>query len=604
MFISSLFHSVSFIPPYLLRDTLQSMSNHSLTKEWDDTIRSILTQRSSSTPLETSLLSLQECLTLESCIALHLKSIMKHRKRTLEQFGVDGVKIHTELCFIPLENIPAAFQFLKMRMLWLPLCKRFYVSDHYLSGSMILRDPMVVRTIADQVRKTIVLHLELIQHTIHEVLCAGEKADFVISLFVAEGKDIARATSPLYQMMKFIMITDDAIIASHMLDLVSLVPQKKQNSSDWIQKVTWQYVDKSTERIEPPEAQILYHLPLPFVRCICDCLDRNYSPQDAVKRSLINLVRLATKRLVDYDGAVNLSHIILTHWSHAISQGVSNFSCNNFNELVDAIDESIKSRRTSKGSLSAKEGVGVLAKLDVSSVPVIFDFALHLVVATVAILGQSTVISQENNPPQHDSKGIFQALAILKTFDKMMNMYSQSSDCFPKSVMHSATNACVLVIKICEGIATKCAKVEIADTLPHKRKSTMNPLKALINGMKEYCCGSVSKVCNIDSSHDGKLLLARGEKMRQFLFTIEASCNLMPSSLMTLPSNTGNDEMGDNPKKAKMNDIEDGVRLGDDVSATSQDDDDSFGVDGDWGDDDSTSNKQEGKLHMGLNFQL
>ena len=635
-----MFHSVTFIPPTLLLDTLHSMGNHSLTKEWDNSIRSVVTQKRSSTSLEVSLQSLLDSLVLECCTSHHLNTIIKHRKRVLEQAGGDSA-VHAMLLVLPLEveKSLAAFQSLKMKMLWLPLCKRFYVSDHYLSGTMILRDPMVVRNISDQARNAIILHLGLIQHAIHANLGPEESAEFVTSLLAAgvsnniQSDDlVSPQSSPLYELMKCIMLTDESIITSHMLDLVSYLPLKRY---DWIQKVTWKFVTglDTDKNIEPPEAQILYHLPLPFVQCICDYLDPDISQNDATNKALINLVRLATKRMVDYDGTIDLSHILLTNWSHAMSQGqgAPSISYGNFDQLVSAIEiilqnesGSTKSGRPSLKYQSAKAEVAVAVKLALSSVPVIYDLVLHLVVATLGVFGRlrisaTNIDADRTKVSGRDFDEIDQVLDVLKIFDKMMNIYSLRNSNFPKSMMQSTVNMCLLVIKICEGIASKYSKREITDAFPRNRTLSTNPLKYLVDGMKEHCCESVSKVCDINSSSDRtrhevtiSSLLTRNEKMRRFLFSLESACNLIPSSLMALPSDVrhvakrrSGATVNRSPKKARVEDkiffYTERNSVKDVVCTTAQDDDDSFGVDGDWGND-TGSDLEDGKLKVDVSF--
>jgi len=629
---------VTFIPPILLLDALQSIANHSLTKEWDISIRSVVTQKRGSTSLEVSLQSLLEGLVLECCTSHHLNTIIKHRKRVLEQAGGDSAA-HATFLVLPLEvvNSLAAFQSLKMKMLWLPLCKRFYVSDNYLSGTIILRDPMVVRNISDQARNAIILHLELAQNAIHANMHPDERAKFVTSLLAAgisnniQSDDLVSPLScPLYELMKCIMLTDESIITSHMLDLVSYLPLKRY---DWIQKVTWKFVTglDTDKNIEPPEAQILYHLPLPFVQCICDHFDPDISPNDATNKALVNLVRLAIKRMVDYDGTIDLSHILLTHWSHAMSRGAPHISYENFNQLVSAIEillenesGSTKSGRSSQKYQSVKADVAV--NLTLSSVPVIYDLVLHLIVATMGVFGRlrihaTNIDADHSKVSGHDFDEIYQVLDVLKIFDKMMNIYSLRNNNFPKSMMQSTVNVCLLVIRICEGIASKYSKREITDAFPRKRILSANPLKSLVDGMKEHCCESVSKVCNIDSSSDRTRhevtilsLLTRNEKMRRFLFSLESACNLGPSSLMVLPSDVyhaakrrSDVTVDRSPKKAR---VEDKISFHternnakDVVCTTAQDDDDSFGVDGDWGND-TGSDLEDGKLQADGSFQL
>ena len=629
-----MFHSVTFIPPTLLLDALHSMGNHSLTKEWDNSIRSVVTQKRISTSLEVSLQSLLDGLVLECCASHHLNSIIKHRKRVLEQTGGDSA-VHSIVLVLPLEveKALAAFQSLKMKMLWLPLCKRFYVSDHYLSGTMILRDPMAVRNISDHARNAIILHLGLVQHAIHTNLGPEESAEFVTSLLAAgvsnniQSDDlVSPQSSPLYELTKCIMLTDESIITSHMLDLVSYLPLKRY---DWIQKVTWKFVTSldNDKTIEPPEAQILYHLPLPFVECICDHLDPDISTNDATNKALINLVRLATKRMVDYNGTIDLSHIILTNWSHAISQETPSICYEHFHQLVSTIEHllqsesgSTKSGRSSQTIYkSAKAGVAV--KLDFSSVPVIYDLILHLVAATLGVFGRLRISATNIDADRSKVSGreIDQVLKVLKIYDKMMNIYSLRNNNFPKSMMQSTVNVCLLVIRICEGIASKYSKREIIDAFPRKRTLSANPLKYLVDGMKEYCCDAVSKVCNIDSSSDRtrlevtlSSLLTRNEKMRRFLFSLESACNLIPSSLMALPSDVhhvakrrSGATVNRSPKKAR---VEDKISfhternsVKDVVCTTAQDDDDSFGVDGDWGND-TGSDLEDGKLQVDVSF--
>jgi len=430
--------------------------------------------------------------------------------------------------------------------------------------------------------------------------------------------------------MKCIMLTDESIITSHMLDLVSYLPLKRY---DWIQKVTWKFVTglDTDKNIEPPEAQILYHLPLPFVQCICDHFDPDISPNDATNKALVNLVRLAIKRMVDYDGTIDLSHILLTHWSHAMSRGAPHISYENFNQLVSAIEillenesGSTKSGRSSQKYQSVKADVAV--NLTLSSVPVIYDLVLHLIVATMGVFGRlrihaTNIDADRSKVSGHDFDEIYQVLDVLKIFDKMMNIYSLRNNNFPKSMMQSTVNVCLLVIRICEGIASKYSKREITDAFPRKRILSANPLKSLVDGMKEHCCESVSKVCNIDSSSDRtrhevtiSSLLTRNEKMRRFLFSLESACNLGPSSLMVLPSDVyhaakrrSDVTVDRSPKKARVEDKisfhTERSNAKDVVCTTAQDDDDSFGVDGDWGND-TGSDLEDGKLQADGSFQL
>lgn len=592
-------------------------------RKFDEIMRSTTLKKSSITASPgMELERLLQHLLLECSILLHIMTLLRFYERLWEETCQSISNLSYEnifgLSFLPVDVVQL-FSSLTCKVLWLPICRMFYLSGTFLSGLTILDEPLILRSIADNTRVSIVLSLELIQQVVL-VMPEDEKQEFVNNLCTVSNKsaterrDFSSLQNGLvYDLTKCSIISEDPIISTHMLDLVFLLTEDAAYLHEWRRNVTWKYLQENSasENIVAYDSIFFFPLPRPLVKCVELGLDLNVSMTTPSNRCLINLIRGLKKCFRTNRKYTTLYYSLVAHWSHTVYNSRILDLCLDFHKVINAMKsgffdgESCKfdtGLRPCKGSRISTKSIKIQA-LDKYSVPHFFDLTLLLTVATLAIVlrpfcaPQGVTFSDKlsiNQKSLTETVGV--SVAVVEVFGSLLNLYTSTHEHFPKTSVQGTVNVCQHVLKLCEDFINFCATmVESSGSPRRKRSSVKSPIQTLIDGIRHHCCDAIKLLCNSfmlknDLRRESMMisLCEKNEKMSDILFAVESSCNLNPSSLMALPSSNGF-------KRSKIAGIKTSDKLLDERivlpnnSKSAKDtaghgsDDDSFEANGDWG---------------------
>jgi hypothetical protein len=616
-FMSNIFCRPSFIPLTVTWDILLSLDDKM--RNFDEVMRTITLKKNFMTnSLDVKLESLLQHLLLECSGLLHIINVLRFHERWWEKTYPSLSNLTNDdsvgLSFSSVELIQL-FGSLRFKVLWLPICRMFYSSSSFLSGLTALDDPLILRSIADSTRVSILLSMDLIQQ-VALVMPEDEKQEFVNSLCnvndISEMRGLTSSQAGLiYEMTKCSIICEDPALSSHMLDLVFILSEGYPYLHQWHHNVTWKYLleNSASQSIVAYDSIFFFPLPRPLVKCVELGLDLNDSMNTTSNRCLINLMRGLKKCFRTNSRYTALYYSLVAHWSHTVYSSQILDLCHDFDKLVNAmktvlIGDSCKftpGLRSCKGSRTSNNYIKIEA-LDKHSIPSFFDLLTQLIVATLSMIKpliapQRETLSDKLSINQKSPKETMASfVAVIEVFGRLIDLYGSTSQQFPKTSVQSTVNVCQHSIKLCEDFINSCAVVESSETLQtRKRSSVKSPLQTLIDGIRKNCFDAIKLMCNSfrfenEVRRESMMLslFERNEKMGDMLFAVESRCNLKPSSLMALPMSNG-------PKRSKMTALEtcdkilderivlSKVMKGAKDAAESGYDDDSFEADGDWG---------------------
>ena len=641
-FISASFLSASFVPFELMSDSIKTLEMDLQQNAWDSLMTGLLRvgdeyvsweERDGIESLEVALESVQHVFELQCCTLQHFRALSKEVTRWLDQIGhCNDARAACQLLspFMTEQGIVALFQSTRTIMVWLPLCKRFYMSDAFLSGTSQLSDPFIVRSISDQIRGFVCLSLSTVQLAMEKETFKGGNdliAKFMADNAVAPGGGISSDESLLCNFIRCFLLSTDVLVVSQMFDLIHplLAVEENYASNEWFRNFTWQHLhmDYNVSTLPPPHL-IGSLLPRAFLHCILPVIQIESPLQEVTDKAMMSVLRIAVKSSEDLDENTLFIHNLLIHWSYETVNSNMSRLCEDFDALTNdlrltliAMDHEASTKPRKKARKATEKTTLIRAMLGSENFALFYDVLFHLIIATLAIHeirvpGQDMVhdcsspeMTTSANKEQYHESSIF----VTKCFGNLLQLFTSNFQYFPKGILASTIKGCLNAIKICENLVHKIAKMMnttrgITDS--RRSRTAAKPLEILIGGIKVHCRDRISVLCSSALETDVVLsredrralsnLAVRTEKMGKFLLSMETNCSLLPSALMLLPGvafKGPNQKVGEMNNKRKVSRVIAKRRItstGEEnlsvkmKSSPDSDGDDSFGVTGDWGD--------------------
>lgn len=625
--LSRCFLSSYFVSYELMNDSISTLSKD-IHKNSLDALFNTLGENAASfeekcnqRSLEIAVNGVRQGLKLHTCTLQNIKHLNESHHQVQIRHEETAYKLSSPL--LSNAGARALFRCTKMMILWIPLCKRYTLSDESLNGTMGFSDRFVITHLADLIQTFVTISLSIVELKMEKNLATGnwhKNTTFIC--------DNAKATEcnneSLHDFVRSDLCSADFLVAAQLFDLVFLLLREGGNkyiSNSWIRKYTLQfmYKDFSDDNILTSTRLMRTIEPLPrvFLHCIECTLKSKSSVQGTIEKIMLSMVRIAVESSQESEANTLLTHSLLIHWGFSVKTNVI-ILCEDFDALINDLGLAIESANDESNLKSWKrcrkdneERRFLRASLE-ATYATFYNVLFHLVITTLAMHGitkshQHIRTSALQREVQHNS------IAIIKCFGNLLKVFAPKFKHFPKDIVASTTKGCLLVITLCENILHSHAKDETSYFSGHHRTAT-RPLKKLVDEIKLHCRDRISKFCSfvMDSSTKNSLrdnhrtisnLAAKIKKMDKVLAFIESNYNLCPSSLMGLPAlldGKSNDPGGDtvittNQRNHRIEALNTATQFtnaepdSDKIilpPKSGDDDDDSFGVLGDWGESD------------------
>lgn len=531
------------------------------------------------------------------------------------------------------------FQSSRTVILWLEPLKMFAES---LTGESELFVSQTLQSIYDRVQKSLSSTLDIIRKTLYCYRNYNLSKSKSVAMVVLLGtfKDTKERNSFIYSslcgLIQEVLVCGDSIISLSILQLLFFVDDIGEALKELVHKTNWHQLSLKGVTDVPVLAPASF---LCTLREHMAYTSVDIPTFDISQLVLINLLQIATKTSTDYRSNSILRFKLLAHWSYAVHHSVPSFD-ENFNAIVDALKLTLKKEKQNNTHIFPKKSRGqkeigcsvIIPDLHRDSFHIYFEMTLALIVATLMLKSAASTKLQKCDDSGKDR--CYESFSkSLLGYSNAIREFSSSVELFPTSVISSTLRTSSLMTKACESILTNVALTQNMASpraSPRKKRTAKMPLVALTENMKDRCiqCIEETLLKRFESTHDltkeNKKLLSCLQSDCSHLSSLINTCmgkyNLLPSTLETigtLSSRSRSKNEGTSNAKTKKKDeiftfknarnasIQDSqeltlepkqskaflgnsardretIELGYDDNNCSEDDDDSFGVMGEW----------------------
>ena len=359
--------------------------------------------------------------------------------------------------------------------------------------------------------------------------------------------------SSLCGLVQEVLVCGDSIISLNILQLLYFVDGIEVALKELVHKTNWHQLSlqgvANTSAILPPASFLCT-----MQESIANTSD-DISTTAISQAVLINLLRLSMKTSSDYKCNSLLRFKLLAHWSYAVHHSVSSFD-EDFNLFIDAFKSILKDERDSNTHIFPKKARSkkkiecpvIFPDLHRDSCYIFFELTLALIVATLTLERPTSMNLDECDDSENDE--CYESFSkSLTGYSNAMREFGSSIELFPTSIISSTLRTSSLMIKVCENILKKLAvthNISSPHSSPRKKRTAKTPSLALAENMKTRCiqCIEESLLNRFESSYnltkEQKRLVACLQSDCSRLSSLIKTCmgkyNLLPSMLETIGS--------------------------------------------------------------------
>lgn len=565
----------------LLSDFLLWTLEDSLLQDANDELCRIISQMALSRKSEKCFYATYDRLNLAASIAEHIVNMDLNTSHIMKDANVK-----TD---IPQTIISPAIHVCKTmdtQVLLFSLCRKIQKSEYYLNGTVLLQDPMILNKIIDRLSTlmgfvTGILQLQVSRGNLDQTNINGSM-------------NTKKSSIPEYDLVRNIILSSDEILACHLLNVASCFQNLKLEAIKSLHKATWKVLTMQNHDYFPPDT-----LKIPSVVCrsISDLIQKDaLDLKSSLFKVVLKFIKFMSRHFIDVNDDSGCFYLLIGHWGFAMINGMIEQICSDLDSFMISLclkveeDEKKDSESHKRKKFRIDKELPKGSAIDVTSTKHSLELAWYLVIMTLSTANQRC--QELQGKCMKKSLGDF--CSALKLFHNAIAVFGRANE-YPKatSQKQEVLGVCVDILSMCKSLLERVSRDTELDN---------NTKKAYIEEMKLSCCDAISGFCDSDNLKtikrlDAKLRTIKSqiEQMRAIIYSKEAALGLIASSLMALPNNHvstkplgyqplskkhGTFDQDSNVKVEGNGEVVDSIQI---QLSKSQSDDDSFGVDGDWG---------------------
>ncbi len=408
-------------------------------------------------------------------------------------------------------------------------------------------------------------------------------------------------------------------ISVKMLDYVSFVSKQSNSTVDNLAKIYWdQFCDMSFEM----DMEDIIKLPFSFGFLTSQQCSRTNSKlqSDPNTESIYqNLLKSVMSLPLDNTNDIAIQHLLLAHWAEARLNGL-----NIYREYVVLIDclrlllsqlasDVMVTTKSKDHTQSTQSGSTVQIKcLSVRTIPLAYEIALILCTSSLCL--DQSYLRENLHSNVQDSKKFNSTLncsvALIEIIFSLIELYKMNFVLFPERILGVTTRLSFTLLKAFESDIDACIGRKVGNSQSprkkaiqsafHRMKPFFDSIHSFANVLKEFLefiseLTANDEVLKETSVSNRKAISSLETKCESILTSIQ-DLNVMynhnlPSALEILtPFGTTNEKILIKDRaEVKESDEQHEVFI-ENINIMDEDEDsDSFGVTGDWGDDERVS---------------